>query len=63
MAEGINDELRPVLRMTAPGSEILDLAAIRPPPRLGRSWLLLFGALPIDVDDPSSRGCVAPEGC
>jgi hypothetical protein len=49
--EGINFELQPVLRMTAPRGRDLDLATIRPPVRLGRSWLLLLGVLPIDADD------------
>ncbi len=49
---GINDELRPWLRMTIPpelrGKTIADLQAGR---ALGRSRLLLFGALPVDCDD------------
>ncbi len=50
-AEGINAELGPVLRMTVPrGLESLDLHALRPGP-LGRSWLLLFGLIPIDYDE------------
>jgi hypothetical protein len=50
-AEGINDELGPLLRMTVPrGVESLDLHALEPGP-LGRSWLLLFGLLPVDYDD------------
>jgi hypothetical protein len=50
--EGINDELRPLLRMTVPrrlrGMRIGDLPEGRP---LGRSWFLLFGVLPVDVDE------------
>ena len=50
--EGINDELRPWIRMTMPAplrdKSIDDVEAGQ---RLGRSWLLLFGALPFDYDD------------
>jgi hypothetical protein len=50
-AEGINAELGPLLRMTVPrGLESLDLHALEPGP-LGRSWLLLFGFVPVDYDD------------
>jgi hypothetical protein len=50
-AEGINAELGPVLRMTVPrGLESLDLHALGPGP-LGRSWVLLFGLVPVDYDD------------
>ncbi len=50
-AEGINAELGPLLRMTTPrGLESLDLHALEPGP-LGRSWLLLFGAIPVDYDE------------
>jgi hypothetical protein len=49
-AEGINAELGPLLRMTVPrGAESLDLHGLEPGP-LGRSWLLLFGLIPIDYD-------------
>ena len=49
--EGINDELGPFLRMTVPrGLDELDLAKVEPG-RLGRSWILLFGLLPVDYDD------------
>jgi hypothetical protein len=43
--EGINDELAPWVRMTIPGDPEL-----RQGP-LGRSWILLFGVLPVDYDD------------
>jgi ligand-binding SRPBCC domain-containing protein len=50
--EGINHELRPLLRMTMPrslrGKTISDVPLGE---RLGRSWILLFGLLPIDYDD------------
>ncbi len=50
-AEGINFEMAPFLRMTVPrGLEALDLAEVEPG-RLGRSWILLFGLLPVDYDD------------
>jgi hypothetical protein len=50
-AEGINAELGPLLRMTVPrGAQSLDLHELQPGP-LGRSWLLLFGLVPIDYDD------------
>ncbi|PWR18533.1 hypothetical protein DKG74_18725 [Zavarzinia aquatilis] len=47
---GVNDELAPLLRMThPPGRDILDdsLPLNRP---LFRSWLLLFGVVPVDYD-------------
>ncbi len=50
--EGINDELFPWLRMTAPpamrGKAIGELPLGE---RLGRSWLLAFGMFPVDADD------------
>jgi hypothetical protein len=49
---GINDELRPWMRMTMPSSlrgKTID--DVEPGRRLGRSWLLLFGVLPVDYDD------------
>jgi hypothetical protein len=50
-AEGINAELGPLLRMTVPRNlESLDLHGLEPGP-LGRSWLLLFGLVPVDYDD------------
>jgi hypothetical protein len=50
-AEGINFEMAPYLRMTVPrGLGALDLAEIEPG-HLGRSWILLFGLLPVDYDD------------
>ena len=49
---GINDELRPIMRMTMPaGLERLDAAAIELGRPLGRSWVLLFGLIPIDYDE------------
>jgi hypothetical protein len=52
-AEGINDEMAPLFRMTVPrGLDGLDLDRVEPG-RLGRSWILLFGVLPVDYDDLS----------
>ena len=51
-ARGINHELRPWLRMTAPPSlRSHGLALVRPGERVCRSWVLLFGVLPVDYDD------------
>lgn len=50
--EGINDEMRPYLRMTLPpGVEQLDPESIEIGVPIGRSWILLFGLLPFDYDD------------
>ena len=49
--EGINDELRPWMRMTAPGGGELNLDTIEAGEGIGRSWVLLFGLIPIDYDD------------
>jgi len=50
-AAGINFEMAPLFRMTVPrGLEALDLDGVEPG-RLGRSWILLFGVLPVDYDD------------
>jgi hypothetical protein len=50
--EGINYELRPILRMTMPpalrGMKIDDVQVGVP---LGRSWILLGGLIPIEYDD------------
>jgi ligand-binding SRPBCC domain-containing protein len=46
-AEGVNYELGPLVRMTVPhGSDLVVREG-----RLGRSWILLGGVLPIDYDD------------
>jgi hypothetical protein len=48
---GINDELRPLMRMTIPRG-ISDFGLDNPEPgKIGRSWLLLFGLIPFDYDD------------
>jgi hypothetical protein len=50
--EGINDEMRPWLRMTMPqslrGATIDDVRVGEP---LGRSWILALGLVPVDYDD------------
>lgn len=49
---GINDELMPICRMTLPrGLRSLDPAEIELGKPLGRSWIKLFGLIPIDYDD------------
>jgi len=50
--EGVNAELMPIARMTFPRT----LAQLQPSDvvlgqRLFRSWILLFGVLPVDYDD------------
>lgn len=50
--EGINDELGPILRMTMPvglKGATVDTVDVGVP--LGRSWILLFGIIPVDYDD------------
>lgn len=50
--EGINDEMRPYLRMTLPpGIEQLDPESVEIGTPIGRGWILLFGLLPFDYDD------------
>jgi ligand-binding SRPBCC domain-containing protein len=52
--EGINGELMPIMRMTVPrGIETLDIDQMTPGERVGRSWILLFGLVPVDYDDLS----------
>jgi hypothetical protein len=51
-ARGINDELHPFLRMTAPRNiREHGLAGVEVGVRVCRSWVLLFGVLPVDYDD------------
>ncbi|HEU5105536.1 MAG TPA: hypothetical protein VFU11_06815 [Solirubrobacterales bacterium] len=48
---GINDELRPLMRMTVPRG-LADFGLDNPEPgHIGRSWILLFGFIPFDHDD------------
>lgn len=50
--EGISRELSPLMRMTAPRGVVeLSDVEIRPGQPLFRSWLLLFGILPVDRSD------------
>ncbi|WP_205697150.1 hypothetical protein [Conexibacter sp. SYSU D00693] len=49
--EGINHELGPWLRMTAPRGTELTPEAVPLGRRWFRSWLLLGGVLPVDYDD------------
>jgi ligand-binding SRPBCC domain-containing protein len=50
--DGINGELMPLMRMTVPrgldGATLDDLTLGQ---RVGRSWVLLFGIIPVDYDD------------
>ena len=49
---GINDEMRPLLRMTVPaGLGDFGIESVEPGTRVGRSWILLFGLIPFDYDD------------
>ena len=50
-AEGVNDELRPWMRMTVPGGGDIDLDSIEVGKPIGRSWVLLLGLIPIDYDE------------
>ena len=51
-APGVNDELRPWMRMTVPrGWRDGSLASAEPGVTIGRSWILLFGFVPFDADD------------
>jgi ligand-binding SRPBCC domain-containing protein len=50
--EGVNDELRPLMRMTAPARvRALDPSEVVLGECIFRSWVLLFGVIPIDYDD------------
>ena len=49
--EGINYELGPWMRMTAPRGAELSSAAVPLGRRWFRSWILLLGVLPFDYDD------------
>lgn len=51
---GINDELRPILRMTMPRKlrgRTIDEVPVGEP--LGRSWILFLGLVPVEYDDLS----------
>ena len=49
--EGVNRELRPLLRMTFPSGTSDLTAGWRAGERRFRSWLLLAGLLPVEYDD------------
>jgi ligand-binding SRPBCC domain-containing protein len=50
--EGVNHELWPLMRMTAPARvRSLDPSQVVLGERIFRSWILLFGVIPIDYDD------------
>jgi ligand-binding SRPBCC domain-containing protein len=49
-AEGVNDELRPWLRMTVPGRGGFDLSSVEIGKPIGRSWVLFLGLVPVDYD-------------
>ena len=49
-AEGVNDELRPWLRMTVPGGGDFDLSSVEIGKPIGRSWVLFLGLIPVDYD-------------
>lgn len=49
---GINDEMRPIMRMSVPdGVDGLDPDRIELGKPIGRSWVFLFGLVPFDYDD------------
>ncbi len=48
---GVNAEFRPLLRMTFPKSVERLVMGSQPGQRLFRSWILLFGFLPVEYDD------------
>jgi len=50
-AAGVNDELRPFVRMTFPAGTDDLLEGLVLGRRLCRSWILLGGVLPVDYDD------------
>jgi ligand-binding SRPBCC domain-containing protein len=50
--EGVNHELMPLMRMTAPPEvRRLDPSEVRLGERICRSWIFLFGVIPVDYDD------------
>ena len=49
-ADGVNDELKPWLRMTVPGGDF-DLNSVETGKSIGRSWVLLLGLIPVDFDE------------
>jgi ligand-binding SRPBCC domain-containing protein len=49
--EGINDELGPWLKMTAPAGTVLSVDAVPVGQHWFRSWILFLGVIPVDYDD------------
>jgi len=49
--QGVNMELRPLLRMTFPAGAADILDTWQPGQRLFRSWILLGGVVPVEYDD------------
>jgi hypothetical protein len=50
--EGVNDELRPWMRMTVPrAARDMTLEDVELGRRVGRSWVLALGFIPFDYDD------------
>jgi ligand-binding SRPBCC domain-containing protein len=49
--DGINHELGPWMRMTAPRGATLSVDQVPVGERWFRSWILLFGVVPFDYDD------------
>jgi ligand-binding SRPBCC domain-containing protein len=61
--EGVNAEFGGLVRMTAPPAvRAAGLEAVTPGERLCRSWILLFGLLPVDYDDITLVELEAPRG-
>ena len=61
--DGINDELAPWLRMTATRTlRANGIAEVRVGERICRSWVLLFGVLPVDYDDITLERLDPPRG-
>lgn len=49
---GVNDEMRPLMRMTVPrGLDDFNIEDAELGVPIGRSWVLLFGLVPFDYDD------------
>jgi hypothetical protein len=60
---GINDELRPIVRMTMPkGLGDATIESVETGVTLGRSWILLGGLLPVDYDDLRLEEMTKPKG-
>ena len=49
---GVNDEMRPLMRMTVPrGLGDFGIDKVEPGVKIGRSWVLALGLIPFDYDD------------